>query len=244
MREGDSMEYSLTGKLAGEVALGAKGVGVKGGKSIAGSRTMKLAKRGGKLVITKEIASEESTSVGASVAYGAGKMTHDREQGTTGSRAVTITLDPDVKEFDVQFAAFGAAASEAEIAALAARWPKLVESTVQSGEMAGTTTGMGVGTVTLEITEQTAFEQGRSTSARGTSQTYTGSSTLGAHVKMGPLPKVGARSRMSPRTSARRTPTRTSRSRICRRRSSATASDSSPAAPSSPTMRSPSAGSA
>jgi hypothetical protein len=119
-------------------------------------------------------------------------MRYEHEQGTTGSRAVTITLDPDDKQFGTQFAAFESAATEAEMAALGARWPKLVERTVKTGATAGSTTGMGGGPVTLEITEKTASEQSRTTGAKGTTYGYTGSTTLGAGVKVGPLPKVGS----------------------------------------------------
>jgi hypothetical protein len=51
---------------------------------------------------------------------------------------------------------------------------------------------MGAGPVTLDITEKTAFEKSRTTGAKGTTYHYTGTSTLGAGVKVGPLPKVGS----------------------------------------------------
>jgi hypothetical protein len=195
MPEGDSVEVTgtITGGLSGGVDVkgGFVGGGVEAGAGESKAATLKIAKRDGKVEVTKQVVVDKDSTAGGKLTAGVGSMGITGDDATSETSAVKFTLDPNDPEFKQRFAAVRAANSMREVRELAKLYPGITEVTNSASVSEGETTKIGLGPGTLDIGSKA--KQGRTDkdTATGRETELTGSNTVGSGVTVGDLPRVG-----------------------------------------------------
>lgn len=190
MKDGDAVAFAVEGKVEGKVGGGAKsGAGLGGsvelGGSTSGSVKGRIERRGGKAIITIEVANTDAVNAGATASMGAagGGYSHAGQESET--RTVSFRLDPDDPQYDAKLGQIRAVKTVAEARTLQESGGIEVIAYGEAWSKGETgTTKMNVGPASLSITGGSSYGEKTSVDEKGVvTKDYEGANVGGAGVE-------------------------------------------------------------
>jgi hypothetical protein len=191
MKEGDESEAAQTGEVEAEAGVslgkGGTGVGVQVGTKLVGSLSRKIAREGGKFVITMRSAKAMGTSGGAGVAIAGGGMNVAVSDTLHSSLEIRFELDERHPKFDHRARQILAAHSIEDAKSLRVQVKDVPSyETESSGETREQIDSSSVHAVGLDVEKTSDFTKVVSRGPDGSEvEVYSGSNRLGASAKIG-----------------------------------------------------------
>lgn len=128
LAEGDSVTITEAARGGADLSAGARGASLGGGVSAATSLAWTVARVGGKVLLTGTPASETGWKASGSAPLGAASMGYGTEHKNSSSHTFRFVLDPGDARYATLFRQIVGSAGQAELAAVAAAHPELVDA--------------------------------------------------------------------------------------------------------------------
>jgi hypothetical protein len=191
LAKGEVAQVSAEGTVGGGVNAGA---GKSGGSAVSvelgvfrsGRIERRVEERGGKIVVTLTIASEQGRTLGGTASEGVASFGYGNTAAESRLRSVSFSLDPNDAQFDTRFNAIARTSSIDDLDRLRGSQPGLVGATTTGkGKSETDTVNAGVLGVGLEFSQTGSFGEQETRDEGGVSHHYEGSGGGGAKLKIG-----------------------------------------------------------